>query len=267
MNRVEKEFDQRYDGFKVLCAQTPYQYIEFDSIVQKLKTRFGRNSSHTRVLSKEFQAELRLRPVVQIREDEVMRLQLKNKNNNNNASNSNQKSSANKLPPESSNSHNIKSSSILMDSAYASSTSTGASTGYRHRGNNNNNSSSILSAANAYHASLQSVVDSTNMNDHQYYLGLNKQNSNTSSDNFISNHSFRRNNNKNLPQNTFFPDNSKIKPYLQRLILKFTGSNQLQKQQYSRGRAQSQRLAQQQNSSLFDETDFAEPLTCQCYRR
>lgn len=246
LNRVEKEFDERYDGFKVVCAQTPYQYIEFDSICQKLKSRFGRNSSHTRVLSKEFQAELRLRPVIHIREDEVMRLALKSNKNSKNPN----KSSGNKLPPESSNSHNIKSSSILMDSAYASSTSTGASTGYRHRGNNGN---SILSAANAYHASLQPNVDTTNQTDHDFYAGLNTKNTgfDRTQDNFR---------NKPSPQNTFFPDNSKIKPYLQRLIIKFTGRNHTQ--QYGRGRAQ--RLAQQQ-SALFDETDFAEQLTYQCY--
>ena len=84
LSRVEQEFESRYDGFKVAKAFRDFQYLEFDNRVRKLRERFGRSDSQTRILSKEFNQDLNVKPITQVREDEVIRLALKNERSKSN---------------------------------------------------------------------------------------------------------------------------------------------------------------------------------------
>lgn len=75
LDKVDKDFDQRFSSVKVLQAREMYQYNDFMGHLTKIKSRFQNSHSRIRTVDAVFEQTFLTSPINLIKEDFVIRLQ------------------------------------------------------------------------------------------------------------------------------------------------------------------------------------------------
>lgn len=73
LDKIDKDFDIKYSSLKVHNAKNQYQYSDFNNSLNKVKNRFQNSHSKIRSLDKNFTSSLSTSPIVDVREDFVIR--------------------------------------------------------------------------------------------------------------------------------------------------------------------------------------------------
>ena len=74
LDKVDKDFDNKFSNLKVAQARNQYQYSDFTANLQKVKSRFQNSHSKIRCLDRTFNGSLTTSPIIEVREDFVIRL-------------------------------------------------------------------------------------------------------------------------------------------------------------------------------------------------